>query len=515
MSRRSRQNASIAADLRPAAVRAARPAAGCSAAIASSTARTVRTRRRPGCRPTRRSGSGRRQPALPEVAARRIISARTDVYSRSARSRTSAGRQVDPQRVAQLGGEQLGAEAALAVRGRQDDVAQDAPRTSAIACFAVAAARAAGAGAPGSRHRPAPPRRPRAPRRPARRSRRAGGCAISVWNFETGRSPVPTSSLASGRDDRGHPLEASGDRGEPRRQRRELAGQEREDAGAQEVDPDERVPALVEQLGVAESERLERAEEHVLVGDVVGRSGGLGGEARDPAIGEGERAARPAELTSGQRSSNRWSPTPVAVTGSRRKYSSKNDPTASEKALMGGGYRAAARDVDAMRSAMMGGRRAHGARTIARSHRRRDPRRARLPRPCPDQRGGPDHHRQGAPGPDPPQVRTGRGRLAEDRRPGARVRAREQLHEADPQGAVVPDQPHDLRPVAFVINAALLLLLAWIDDATIKAGSISRCIARVRCADTIVAAIIGVFSRPASLDLLGFVNVGRKVVGLR
>ena len=45
--------------------------------------------------------------------------------------------------------------------------------------------------------------------------------------------------------------------------------------------------------------------------------------------------------------------------------------------------------------------------------------------------------------------------------------------------------------VAFVINAALLLLVAWIDSATIKAGLVVGHFPPKIDADTIVAAIIG------------------------
>jgi putative membrane protein len=69
--------------------------------------------------------------------------------------------------------------------------------------------------------------------------------------------------------------------------------------------------------------------------------------------------------------------------------------------------------------------------------------------------------------------------------------------------------------VAFVINAALLLLLAWIDSATIKAGLVVGHFPPKFDADTVVAAIIGAFVLSVVSTLLGFVNLGRKVVGLR
>ena len=69
--------------------------------------------------------------------------------------------------------------------------------------------------------------------------------------------------------------------------------------------------------------------------------------------------------------------------------------------------------------------------------------------------------------------------------------------------------------VAFVINAALLLLLAWIDSATIKAGLVVGHFPPKLDVDTVVAAIIGAFVLSVVSTLLGFVNLGRKVVGLR
>lgn len=69
--------------------------------------------------------------------------------------------------------------------------------------------------------------------------------------------------------------------------------------------------------------------------------------------------------------------------------------------------------------------------------------------------------------------------------------------------------------VAFVINAALLLLLAWIDSATIKAGLVVGHFPPKFDADTVVAAIIGAFVLSVVSTLLGFVNTGRRVVGLR
>ena len=69
--------------------------------------------------------------------------------------------------------------------------------------------------------------------------------------------------------------------------------------------------------------------------------------------------------------------------------------------------------------------------------------------------------------------------------------------------------------VAFVINAALLLLVAWIDGSTIKAGLTIGHFPPKLDADTIVAAIVGAVILSVISALLGFANFGRKVAGLR
>jgi putative membrane protein len=68
---------------------------------------------------------------------------------------------------------------------------------------------------------------------------------------------------------------------------------------------------------------------------------------------------------------------------------------------------------------------------------------------------------------------------------------------------------------AFVINAALLLLVAWIDGSTIKAGLTIGHFPPKIDADTIVAAIVGAIILSIVSALLGFANFGRKVAGLR
>ena len=69
--------------------------------------------------------------------------------------------------------------------------------------------------------------------------------------------------------------------------------------------------------------------------------------------------------------------------------------------------------------------------------------------------------------------------------------------------------------VAFVINAALLLLVAGIDGATIKAGLVVGHFPPKLDVDTIVAAIVGALVLSIVSTLLGFVNFGRKLAGLR
>jgi putative membrane protein len=69
--------------------------------------------------------------------------------------------------------------------------------------------------------------------------------------------------------------------------------------------------------------------------------------------------------------------------------------------------------------------------------------------------------------------------------------------------------------VAFVINAALLLLVAWIDGSTIKAGLVVGHFPPKLDADTVVAAIIGAFVLSVVSTVLGLLNTGRRFAGLR
>lgn len=69
--------------------------------------------------------------------------------------------------------------------------------------------------------------------------------------------------------------------------------------------------------------------------------------------------------------------------------------------------------------------------------------------------------------------------------------------------------------VAFVINAGLLLLVAWIDGSTIKAGLTIAHFPPKLDADAIVGALIGSIILSIVSTLLGLANFGRKAVGLR
>jgi len=69
--------------------------------------------------------------------------------------------------------------------------------------------------------------------------------------------------------------------------------------------------------------------------------------------------------------------------------------------------------------------------------------------------------------------------------------------------------------VAFLINAAMLLLVAWIDSNTIDAGLRIAKFPPTLNADAIVGAIIGSIILSIVSTILGFADFGRKVAGLR
>ena len=69
--------------------------------------------------------------------------------------------------------------------------------------------------------------------------------------------------------------------------------------------------------------------------------------------------------------------------------------------------------------------------------------------------------------------------------------------------------------IAFVINAGLLLLVAWIDSNTIKAGLTIGTFPPTLNGNAILAAILGSIVISIVSTLLGLANFGRKAVGLR
>ena len=60
---------------------------------------------------------------------------------------------------------------------------------------------------------------------------------------------------------------------EPDVERRELAGEQREQAVAEQVDPVERVPGVLAQLGLGEPRRLELADQQVAIDRLVAGAG--------------------------------------------------------------------------------------------------------------------------------------------------------------------------------------------------------------------------------------------------
>ena len=89
------------------------------------------------------------------------------------------------------------------------------------------------------------------------------------------------------------PFEPSGGRGQAVGQRGELAGVEREQPVADEVDPVERVPRVIAQIGLGEAGGGQFAEEQVPVDRVVGRQIGHRLELGAPALPERESLRAP------------------------------------------------------------------------------------------------------------------------------------------------------------------------------------------------------------------------------
>ena len=99
------------------------------------------------------------------------------------------------------------------------------------------------------------------------------------------------------------PLQPAGRRGQAVGQRRELAGEQREQPFPREVDPVERVPGVLAQDRLREPGGLQLADEQVPIDGVLGRQVGHGGERRQPALGHrlplgppGRRQVRPARV---------------------------------------------------------------------------------------------------------------------------------------------------------------------------------------------------------------------------
>lgn len=69
--------------------------------------------------------------------------------------------------------------------------------------------------------------------------------------------------------------------------------------------------------------------------------------------------------------------------------------------------------------------------------------------------------------------------------------------------------------VAFLINAALLLAVAWIDSNTIDAGLRIAKFPPTLDGNAVIAAILGSIVISIVSILLGFADFGRKAVGLR
>ena len=99
----------------------------------------------------------------------------------------------------------------------------------------------------------------------------AGDLADRGLGVEPRRGPVgqPDERDPGRVDHGGQALEPAGDRGQPDRQRGELACEQREEPTAHQVDPFERVPGVLPQLGLAEPDPVELEQHEVAVDPLV------------------------------------------------------------------------------------------------------------------------------------------------------------------------------------------------------------------------------------------------------
>ena len=226
----------------------------------------------------RRDGASTRAPGRPQLA-RRGGPSRPGPPRTRARPRpgSAPGVSVSERIVWRIfAANSVGAEPALAVARGQDDVAQvglERGRAAARAVAAAAVRRGRTAATAGSSSAPRP--RPAASAS-AMSSSIPASClsAVSVWNRPTGRSAHRR---------RASPRAASSTAGSP--SSRPAVDASRSASGANsrasrvnrpspsEVDPVERVPGVLAQLGLREPRRLELADQQVAVDGVVGASG--------------------------------------------------------------------------------------------------------------------------------------------------------------------------------------------------------------------------------------------------
>ncbi len=120
----------------------------------------------------------------------------------------------------------------------------------------------------------------------------AGELGDRLLRVESSHRPavVADERVARGGQDERHSLQAPGHRREAIGERRKVAGDQREDAVAEQIDPVERVPAVLPQVHLAEPVGVEHGQQEVPVGPLVGRHLGFVGrlELLAPAVVEGQ-----------------------------------------------------------------------------------------------------------------------------------------------------------------------------------------------------------------------------------